>query len=92
MQDVERDRNPARARLRGVARRAGHHQRRDPAQHGTRDREQLRDRALTAIGAVDPERDPSRDAEQPEHELEVEIPAAERRRAREWDHRADRER
>ena len=49
-------------------------------------------RLQTAIGAVDPERDPSRDAEQPEHELEVEIAAAERRRAREWDHRADRER
>ena len=51
--------------------------------------EQLGDRALLALGPVDPERDARREREQREADLQVEEAAAERRRAHQRHERAD---
>ena len=49
----------------------------------------LGDRAVLALGPVDPERDPGRDAEQREAELEVDVAAPERGHAEQRDERPD---
>ena len=59
MQPVERDGEPARRSLRRVARGARDEQR-PRRREGADEREQLGDRALLALGPVDPDRDRGR--------------------------------
>ena len=89
VEPVEQDRRPLWRRLRCMARQPGHQQNRGRPRERAPDSEDLRDRALPAFGAVDPQREPCGDDEEREHELEVGIAAAERGGAEERDERAN---
>ena len=82
VQPVEGERDPARRRLGRMTGRARDHEHGGRRGERAQRREQLGDRAVLALGAIDPERDPGREHEEREAELEVEIAAPERRGAK----------
>ena len=80
MQPVECERERTRRRLRGVAGRARDEQHGAGGECGAAEGEQLCDRAPVAVGTIDPQRNPRRDGEEREQQLEVEVATPERRR------------
>ena len=89
MEPVEQHREAARRRLPGVPDRARKHERRGRRREGAAEREHRRDRTALPPGAVDPDRDRRRDAEQREADLDVDVAAARRRRPPKRDDAAD---